>query len=197
MTVFLNEVRAGSVETDRLVTYQPSADPSMEIASCIDMVVAVKGRYANSPSQNPSRRFDKFMAHMSFGKTKNVPLPGYESNQGSLEDLEHMVECAKRHGLTGLRVWVSILSPVTPGCEDESLPSLHRHQRALSLLEQAEGMLYRLGGSLRIMQHPAGLLKVELRSDDQPSSFDGMNAEQGTSDGIPLATYQDFVRILR
>jgi hypothetical protein len=197
MTVLLNEVRAGTETTDRLVTYQPSADPSVDIASCIDMVVAVKGRYTNSPDECTGKRVDKFMAHLSFGKSDRVPSPGYESNQGSLENLEVMVEWAKCHGLTGLRTWNSILSPDSPGCEDQLWSSPNRWERAMDRLGLAESMPDRLGGPLRIMSHPAGLLKVELRSDGEFSSYDGLNTKQDGSDGIPLATYQKLVSILR
>lgn len=196
ITVFLNQVRAGTVETDRLVTYQPSADRSLEITSCIDMVVAVKGRYTGESSgTSPNSRFNKFMAHLSFGKSEKVPSQGFESYQGSLESLAIMVEKAKAKGLTDVHTWISCISP-NP-LEEGFLFSPHRHRRLMQLLDEAEELTDRLGGSFEIIYHPAGLLKVELRADEELSSFDGTNTEQDGSDGLPLATYQSLVSILR
>lgn len=206
MTVFLNEIRAGAENTDRLVTYQPSADSSMEVGSWIDMVVAIKGRYSKSPDESSPVRFDKFMAHISFGKLERVSppelerpsTPGLEFTQGSLEDLGLLVESAKQRGLTDLHSWISIVDPDSFGPSEEELgTNLNRCKRALLYLGQAERMCERLGGKLDFSSHPANLLKVELRSDGEFSSFDGLNTQQDGSDGIPLAEYQKWVSILR
>lgn len=198
MTVLLNEIRAGAEDTDRLVTYQPSADSSMEIGSCIDMVVAIKGRYSDSPSESLPARLDKFMAHVSFGKLDRVGPPGLDFTQGSLEDLEVLVESAKQRGLTDLHFWITIVDPDSFGPSEEGLgTNPDRCARAILFLGEAERMCERLGGKLVFMSHPANLLKVELRSDSEFSSFDGLNTEQDGSDGIPLAVYQKWVSVLR
>lgn len=196
ITVFLNQVRGAKPETDRLVTYQPSADRSLEITSCIDMVVAVKGRYTGeSSSTASSSRFDKFMAHLSFGKSEKVPLPGFESYQGSLESLAIMVEKAKAQGLTDLHTWISVVDP-SP-LEEDFLFSPGRYERHMKLIDQVEVLLERLGGSYEIISHPSGLLKVELKADEQFSSYDGLNTDQDGPNGLPLATYQSLVSIFR
>ncbi|KAG6362619.1 hypothetical protein INS49_007711 [Diaporthe citri] len=189
--VFLNQVRAGTPETDRLITYQPSADRSLEITSCIDMVVAVKGRYTGESSGTAtSSRFDKFMAHLSFGKSEKVPLQGFESYQGSLESLAIMVEKAKAKGLGELHTWITVVDP-TP-LEEDFIYSPDRYKHLMELTKQVEGLIDRLGGSYVIISHPAGLLKVELRADEEFSSFDGLNTDQDGSDGLPLTTDQSL-----
>lgn len=192
ITVFLNQVRAGTAETDRLVTYQPSADASNDIRTCIDLVVAVKGRYnGEDPGTSSNGRFNKFMAHLSFGRSDKVPLPGFESYQGSLESLEIMVEKAKADGLTDLHTWIVCVEL------KRSHTSPNRYERAMELLDQLEDFTERLGGTYEITSHPFELLKVELRADEDFSSFDGVNTEQDGSNGLQLATYQNLVRILR
>lgn len=196
ITVFLNQVRAGRVETNRLITYQPSADRSLGILSCIDMVVAVKGRYIGESSGAASKsRFNKFMAHLSFGKSEKVPSQGFESYQGSLQSLAIMVAKAKAEGLTDIHTWISVIKPKP--LEEDFLLSPTRYKRLMQLLVEAEELTDRLGGSFEIISHPVGLLKVELRADEEFSSFDGTNTEQDGSDGLPLATYQSLVSILR
>ncbi|KAL2275587.1 hypothetical protein FJTKL_01972 [Diaporthe vaccinii] len=196
ITVFLNQVRGAKPETDRLVTYQPSADRSLEITSCIDMVVAVKGRYkGEASSAASSSRFDKFMAHLSFGKSEKVPSQGFESYQGSLESLATMVEKAKAEGLANLHTWITVVDP-SP-LEEDFLFSPGRYKRHMELINQVEDLLGRFGGSYEIISHSVGLLKVELRADEQFSSYDGLNTDQDGSDGLPLATYQSLVSIFR
>lgn len=194
ITVFLNQIRAGTAETDRLVTYQPSADASMEIESCIDLVVAVKGRYDGEPSgASPNGRFNKFMLHLSFGRNDKVPLPGFESYQGSLESLRVMVEMAKAEGLTDLHTFISCLD--TTRTMERFSP--YRYQRLMQLLDDLEDFTDNVGGTFEIISHSPELLKIELRADEEFSSFDGVNTEQDGSDGLPLATYQNLVSILR
>lgn len=197
ITVFLNEVRAGTAETDRLVVYQPSADASLDIESYIDLVVAVKGRYNEEPSGKSSNgRFNKFMLHLSFGRSDKVPLPGFESNQGTLESLRIMVEKAKAEGLTDMHTFISCVE--TPKCKEERL-SRNRFQRLMQLLDDLEDFTDSVGGTYEIISHSRETLKIELRADKQFSSFDGVNTEQDGSlaDGLPLATYQSLVSILR
>lgn len=198
VTVFLNQVCGATPETDRLVTYQPSADRSLDIIGCIDMVVAVKGRYTgqSSGTLSSSRGFDKFMAHLSFGKSEKVPLPGFESYQGSLESLAIMVEKAKAEGLTDLYTWICVVNPNT--LEQSVRSNTNRHECLMELLEEVETLTDRLGGSFDIISHPSELLKIELRADEF-SSFDGLNTDQDGSKGLPLATYQPegLVSILR
>lgn len=192
MTVFLNQVRAGTAETDRLVTYQPSEDASNDIRTCIDLVVAVKGCYnGENPGMSTNGRFNKFMAHLSFGRSDRVPLPGFESYQGSLESLEIMVEKAKADGLTDWHTWIVCVELT------RSNANSNRYERAMGLLDQLEDFAERLGGTYEIISHPFELLKVELRADEDFSSFDGVNTEQDGSNGLPLATYQNLVKILR
>ena len=187
------------METDRLVTYQLSTDRYRDIASCIEMVIAIKGRHYEDSLTSTYGRFhkNKFMAHLSFGKSDKVLLPEFESYQGSLESLEIMAERAKPQGLAGLPICISIVDPESPGCDDDSLSSLNRCWRALDLLEQAEMMVERLGGLLKVTSHPAGLLKVELRAYGGFSSFNGLTTEQDGSDGLPLGIYRKLVNILR
>lgn len=192
ITVFLNQVRAGTTETDRLVTYQPSEDASNDIRTCIDLVVAVKGRYnGEAPGTSSHGRFNKFMAHISFGRSDKVPLPGFESYQGSLESLEIMVEKAKADGLTDLHTWI-VCVELRP-----SNANSYRYERAMGLLDRLEDFTERLSGTYEIISSPFELLKVELRADEDFSSFDGVNTEQDGSSGLPLATYQNLVQILR
>lgn len=193
ITVFLNQVRAGTCETDRLVAYQPSADSSLEIASYIDMVVAIKGRYTGESSGISSRKFDKFMAHLSFGKGEKVPLQGFESYQGSLETLVIMVEKAKAEGLTDLFTWICVVDPDSL----EGRDSRSRYKRSMELLDEVEELTDRLGGSFDIISHPSGLLKIELRADNQFSSFDGLNLQQNGSNGLPIALHRDCLYLLR
>jgi hypothetical protein len=56
LTVFLNEVRADSEETDRLVTYQPPGGPSKGIPDCIGRVVAIKGLQKPTTTTTTTRR---------------------------------------------------------------------------------------------------------------------------------------------
>ncbi|KAG8157195.1 hypothetical protein KVR01_012903 [Diaporthe batatas] len=166
MTVFLNEILSGAENRDRLVAYQPSANPSLQVGSWIDMVVAIKGRYSDPPDGSLVERFDKFMFHITFGKSDKVCPPGFEANQGSLEDLELRVERAKWLGLTDLHSWISVVDPDSYTSSEEELGlGLDRCRRALLLIGQAESMCERLGGELTFWSHPAGLLKIELRSD--------------------------------
>lgn len=200
ITVYLNQVRAGTVDTDRLVTYQPLANRSVEVESCIDMVVAVKGHYnGESSDMSPAcdSRFDKFMAHVSFGNSDKVPLPGLERYQGSLECLEAMVEKAKAEGLTDLYMWVSVVNPTGTVVKGDSDSFLHRYKRLVKLMDQVEDMIDRLGCSCDMISHPFGLLKLELRADGAFSSYDGLNAEKFGSVGLALGAYQTLVCTLR
>lgn len=198
ITVYSNQARAGTVDTDRLITYQ-SANRSTEVESCIDIVIAVKGLYIEESSDMSSKRdsrFDKFMAHLSLGNSDDkVPLTGLARCQGSLERLEAMVEKAKAEGLTGLNTWVSVVDlsvvdPTGPVLRESVDVFLRRYTRLVKLMDQVKSMIDRLGGQCQMLSHRFGLFKIELTADEALSSYDGFNPEQSDSDGLPLAAYQ-------
>ncbi|KAL1868919.1 hypothetical protein Daus18300_005755 [Diaporthe australafricana] len=132
--VFLNQVRAGTVDTDRLVTYQPSTNRFQDVAGSIDLVVAVKGQYNESSGTSSTIRFDKFMAHISLGRSEKVPSPGLEIHQGTLESLETMGNNAKAKGLESLSTYISI---VDPRPVDDFDWGMLRMERGFELLHQA------------------------------------------------------------
>lgn len=197
ITVFLNQVRAGTVTTDRLITNRPPPNLSVDTGSCIDMIVAVKGHYSQESAGASSKvQFNKFMAHLSFGKSDKVPFPGSESYQGSLESLEIMVEKAKSEGLTGLHTFMLCVDPSAQEEKAGFIFSPTRHRRFVGLLEQWQGMLDRLGGTYEIIETPSWLSKLELWADEEFSTFNGMNTEQDGSD-LSFCTYQNPNLIVR
>ncbi|KAI3397637.1 hypothetical protein diail_10508 [Diaporthe ilicicola] len=193
--VYMNQVRAGTVETDRLVTYQPSMDRSQDVPGCIDLVVSVKGHYDESPGESSKPVFDKFMAHLSFGESDKVPRPGFEVHRGTLEYLETMVNRAKGEGLEDLTTCISIVDPRPVDVDDFDWGTM-RLERALELLFQAREWSKRLGSRLKSGIHPAGLLKFELRSDGEFSTFDGFPGERERSDDLLPAVYHDLAKFV-
>lgn len=200
--VSLNQVSATKVKKDHLATFQSITDDSREVASCIDLVEAVKACYNDLSGTSFNGQFGNFIAQLTLGENNEVPGPSFESYQEMLESLEVTVGKTKVQGLTELTTWISVGLTVlisivgassSSGCKDDFNWSQRRKARGLKLLYQFLKMSQRLVGVLRHLSYPVGHVKQELRTNGEFSWIESFIIPQQVSDTLPIAMYQDLV----